>query len=65
MHNYELKTAIKRSGFFQYEIAAAMGISESYFSRQMARREFNKNEVEKVLLAIEKLEIERAEQKKS
>lgn len=61
MYNVELRNAIKRSGFHQYEVAAALGISEVWFSRKMARSELPKNEQQHVLATIEKMEIYRSE----
>ena len=61
MHNVELRDAIRRSGYYSYEIAAAVGMSETAFSRQMARSEFPEDKKEQILRTIQKMIAERAE----
>ena len=39
MYNVEIRNAIKKAGLFGYELAAALGVSESSFSRKLARKE--------------------------
>ena len=39
MYNVEIRNAIKKAGLFGYELAAALGVSETSFSRKLARKE--------------------------
>ena len=39
MYNVEIRNAIKKAGLFGYELAAALGVSETSFSRNLARKE--------------------------
>lgn len=55
MFNHDVKAAIKTAGLFGYEVAAALGISETSFSRKIARSELPQNEKARILGAIEKL----------
>ena len=59
MHNLEIRAAIRRAGFFGYEVAAALGVSESYFSRLLSRSEISAEKKENILHAIEKMSIDR------
>lgn len=54
MNNLEVREAIKRARLFGYEVAAALGMSETSFSRKL-RRELPPEEKTRVLAAIEKL----------
>ena len=54
MTNIEVRDAIKRTRVYGYEIAAALGISETHFSRKM-RKEFTPEEKNRVLAVIAKL----------
>ena len=55
MFNLDIRGAIKRAGFFSYEVAAALGISETAFSRKISRSELSQDEKSRVLCAIDKL----------
>ena len=59
MFNLDVRTAVKRAGLFGYEVAAALGISETSFSRKIARGELPPDEKDRVLRAVEKLIEER------
>ena len=52
--NDKIKQAIKRSRFMQYEVAAAMGISECTLSKWF-RKELTAEQQEKILSAIDRL----------
>lgn len=54
MNNLEVRAAIKHARLFGYEVAEALGISETHFSRKL-RKEMPPEEKERVLAAIEKL----------
>lgn len=54
MNNLEVRSAIKQARLFGYEVAEALGISETHFSRKL-RKEMNPEEKERVLAAIKKL----------
>lgn len=55
MFNHDIKSAIKTAGLFGYEVAAGLGISETSFSRKIARSELPQDEKNRILCAIEKL----------
>jgi uncharacterized protein (DUF2384 family) len=55
MFNLDLRQAIKSARLHGYEIAAALGIAETSFSRKMARGEMTTEEKERVFRAIERL----------
>lgn len=57
MNNLEIRQEIVLSRVKRYEIAAAMGIAETSFSR-MFRRELTKEQVLRVRNAIKKLKNE-------
>lgn len=57
MYNLDIKEAIKKSRFKQYEIANQLGITEVYFSKKL-RYELPAGEKEKILQAIEELKKE-------
>lgn len=54
MNNLEVRVAIKHARLFGYEVAEALGISETHCSRKL-RKEMPPEEKERVLAAIEKL----------
>lgn len=54
MNNLEIRTAIKKARLYSYEVAAALGLSETSFSRKL-RKELSEDEKEKILAVIEKL----------
>lgn len=54
MNNLEIRTAIKKARLYGYEVAAALGLSETGFSRKL-RKELPQDEKEKILEVIEKL----------
>lgn len=54
MNNLEIRTAIKKARLYSYEVAAALGLSETSFSRKL-RKELSEEEKEKILDVIEKL----------
>ena len=55
MFNLDVRGAIKAAGLFGYEVAAALGISETSFSRKIARSELPEEEKARIFCAIEKL----------
>lgn len=59
IYNSDVRAAIRRAGFRNYEIAAAFGISECTFSRRLSRSEMTDDEKSEVLNVIEKLYKER------
>ncbi|MCR5575689.1 MAG: hypothetical protein K6F56_01630 [Oscillospiraceae bacterium] len=61
MYNLDVKTAIRQAGFFGYEVAAALGISETCFSRQLSRAELSSEKKEKIMGIILKMVEKRAE----
>lgn len=54
MNNLEVREAMKKSRLFGYEVAEALGISETHFSRKL-RKELPGDEKAKILAVIEKL----------
>ncbi len=62
MHNLDVKAAIRQAGFFGYEVAAALGISETCFSRQLSRAELSPEKKEHIMRTILKM-VERREEK--
>ena len=61
MFNDDVRRAIKRYGFRGYEIAAALGVSESVFSRKLNRSELTAEQKQHIYEAIARLdEIRRA-----
>lgn len=54
MNNLEIREAIKRARLFGYEVAAALGMSETSFSRKL-RQELSFDEKMRVLATIDKL----------
>lgn len=55
MANLEIREEIKKSRLFHYEIAEALGIGESAFSKWL-RSEMNAEKKERVIQAIKKLQ---------
>ena len=55
MFNHDIKSAIKTAGLFGYEVAAGLGISETSFSRKIARSELPQEEKARIICAIERL----------
>lgn len=60
MFNHDVKIAIKRARLFSYEVAAALGISETSFSRKIARSELPDAEKRKIFEIINRLSNERS-----
>lgn len=54
MPNSEIRTIIKKNRLFHYEIANALGISESAFSKWL-RSEMDSEKKEKVVRAIDSI----------
>lgn len=54
MFNIEVRAAIKKARLFNYEVAAAVGMAETAFSRKL-RKELPPDEKERILEAIERL----------
>lgn len=61
MFNHDIKIAIKGARLFGYEVAAALGISETSFSRKIARSELSDAEKQKIFEIIAKLSSERSD----
>lgn len=55
MFNQDTREKIRRSGFYGYEIAKAMGLHETSFSRLMARQELTDSQKQSVDDAISSL----------
>ena len=55
MYNVDLRNAIRKAGFFNYEIASCLGMTETSFSRKMARQEFTDEEKRSVMQAVQKM----------
>ena len=55
MFNIEVRADIKKARLFSYEVAAALGITESSFSRKMSRKEMDSEEKRQILAVIERL----------
>lgn len=51
MQNVEIRSAYMSAGIKQWQLAEALGISETHFSRKL-RKELPKVEKEKILAAI-------------
>lgn len=52
MYNLDVKAAIRQAGFFGYEVAAALGVSETSFSRQLSRAELSTEKKERIMRTI-------------
>jgi orotate phosphoribosyltransferase-like protein len=61
MHNLHIREALKSKGIFGYQIAAEMGISETSFSRLLARDELTDEKKKEVFVAIKRIEMKRGE----
>ena len=55
MYNVEIRNAIKKAGLFGYELAAALGVSETSFSRKLARKELPIDQKEHILKTIDRM----------
>ena len=60
MSNSDVRTAAKSASVFQYQIAAAMGISEPTMTRKL-RFELSDNEKKPIFEAIERIRTEKKE----
>lgn len=60
MKNVEIRSACMQSGIKQWQLAEAIGVSETHFSRKL-RRELPKDEKEKILAIIDRLAQEKRE----
>lgn len=56
MKNLKIKEIIRQSRFKHYEIAEAMGLRDTSFSK-MLRKELNESQVERVQNAIQSLKM--------
>lgn len=54
MNNIEIRNVIKKNRLYNYEVAAALGVSEFTLSRKL-RNELSQEEKEKLLEVIEKV----------
>ena len=54
MNNFEIRQAVKENRLYNYEVAAALGVSEFTLSRKL-RNELGQEEKTKILDAIDKL----------
>lgn len=61
MKNVDIRDRIRRSGLYQYEVAGALGITETKFSRQIARGELSDEDKDKIREAILNLVLQREE----
>jgi hypothetical protein len=55
MHNLGLREQMAKARVHSYEVAAALGVSECYFSRKMSREELSSDEYTRVERAIMRL----------
>ena len=55
MFNIEVRAAIKKARLFNYEVAAAVGMTETSFSRKLSRQELSDDERDRIFAAIERL----------
>ena len=55
MYNLEVRNAIKRAGLFGYEVASGLGMSETSFSRKLARKELPNDQKEHILRTIDRM----------
>lgn len=58
MKNVEIRSAYMQAGIKQWQLAEALGISETHFSRKL-RKELPQEEKEKILATIDRLTQER------
>lgn len=54
MKNVEIRSAFMQAGIKQWQLAEALGISETHFSRKL-RKELPQEEREKILSVIDQL----------
>ena len=54
MKNEEIREKMRKKRIYSYEVAEAMGLSESAFSRKL-RKELPQDEKDKILEAIQRL----------
>lgn len=54
MENIEIRTAYMAAGIKQWQLAKALGLSETHFSRKL-RQELSTEEKDRVIATIEKL----------
>lgn len=52
MYNVDVRSAIRQAGFYGYEVAAFLGVSETHFSRQLTRGELSTEKKENIMRAI-------------
>ena len=55
MYNVEIRNAIKMAGLFGYELAAALGVAETSFSRKLARKELPNDQKQHILKTIDRM----------
>jgi predicted XRE-type DNA-binding protein len=60
-HNQDVREAIRAAGLFGYQVAAAIGISETSFSRALARGELSQARKEKIMEVCKHAEVTGAE----
>ena len=48
MYNYDIRSLLRQNRIFNYEVAAALGVTETSFSRIMARREMTADEKDRI-----------------
>lgn len=60
MENVDIRSAFMSAGIKQWEVAAAVGVSESHFSKKL-RHELPAEDKQRILEAIEQLAQERKE----
>lgn len=60
MKNVEIRSAYMQAGIKQWQLAEALGLSETHFSRKL-RKELPQEEKEKILDTIQRLAKEKKE----
>lgn len=55
MKNIDIRIKMNNARVKGYEVASALGIAETSFSRMLARRELSEAEKQKILAVIEEL----------
>lgn len=60
MANFKIRSAFMQAGIKQWQLAEALGISETHFSRKL-RRELPAEETEKILSVIARLSQQKQE----
>ena len=55
MFNVEIRDAIKRARLFNYEVADALQMHETAFSRKISRTELDQDEKKRILSVIDDL----------